>query len=65
MDPDKMLVLAMMLREFAAQLIDNAEQIEIKARIERAKVQPEIGNLLAKLVELEEIRKNLKNRSLN
>ncbi len=65
MDAEKMLVLAITARDIAAELIAAAERIEAQVRIERAKAQPQIGGLLAKLLEIEELRKNLKNRSLN
>lgn len=59
MNIDEMLKAAMTLRETAAELIDQAEQIETMVKIERAKLQPQIGEILVRLIEIDQLKRQL------
>lgn len=59
MNIDEMLKAAMTLRETAAKLIDQAEQIETMVKIERAKLQPQIGEILVRLIEIDQLKRQL------
>jgi hypothetical protein len=57
MDEKKMLSIAMTMREAAADLIDQAEAIELDVKIQRVKSMPN-GELMALLIELGHAKKN-------
>jgi hypothetical protein len=59
MNIDEMLKAAMTLRETAAGLMDQAEEIETMVKIERAKLQPQIGEILVRLIEIDQLKRQL------
>jgi hypothetical protein len=59
MNIDEMLKAAMALRETAADLVSQAERIETMVKIERAKAQPQIGEILVRLIEIDQLKRQL------
>lgn len=64
MDVEKTLQKAMLMREAAAELIDHAEQLELQARIAKAKELPN-GELIALLIQVDDLKKKREQKGLS